>query len=174
MAQSKCCPDPTGKGKKVVHRKDPTPLFPDRLEVNQVIQGTGNCFLLSAINAILALEGGEDLIRRHMVEKDDKVHVLLYDGYYKPLWVVIDKSLPTSSGFVSSGANWVKYLEKAYTALHSGDYSDSLSHGKTSHALQTFLGRPSSSLGFPYQSHTKLADLYKKVLLGVMGKTSIH
>lgn len=169
MTQSKYCPDPTGKGKKVVHRKDPTPLFPSRLEVNQVIQGTGNCFLLSAINSILALEGGEDLIRRHMVEKDDKVHVLLYDDNYKPQWIVIDKSLPTS-GFVSNGANWVKYLEKAYTAFHSGDYTESLSHGKTSHALQTFLGRPSSNLGFPYQSHTKLADLYKKSIAGGNGK----
>ncbi|HHF7365972.1 TPA: C2 family cysteine protease [Legionella bozemanae] len=174
MAQTKYRKDPTGKfgGKQVTHKADTAPLYPGKLEVKQIIQGSqsGDCYLLSAINSILALPGGENFIRQRMVEKDGEVHVLLFDDSYKPHWIAIDKSLPTSPGVLSSGATWVRYLEKAYTAFHSGDYNQTLKSGKTTQALQTFLGRSTDSLSLPYQSKSTLADLYTKSIAGCSGQ----
>ncbi|KTD43125.1 C2 family cysteine protease [Legionella parisiensis] len=174
MAQTKHIKDPTGKfgGKQVTHKTDTTPLFPDKLEVRQIVQGgqSGDCYLLSAINSILALPGGENFIRQRMVEKDGEIHVLLFDNSYKPHWIAIDKSLPTLSGVLSSGATWVRYLEKAYTAFHTGDYNQTLKSGKSTQALQTFIGRPPDSLPLPYQSRNTLANLYTKSIAGCSGQ----
>ncbi|KTD82572.1 C2 family cysteine protease [Legionella waltersii] len=173
MAKSKHLKDPVGKysGKPVVHKRDTTPLYPDKLTSSQISQGgrTGDCFLLSTINSVLALPEGEKFIRKHMVEKDDKIHVLFYDDYRKPQWITIDKTLPTSSGLLSSGPTWVRYLEKAYTAFKTGDYNKALEGGKSSKALETFIGGSSESLSLPYQSQNKLKDLYKKNICGCSG-----
>ncbi|KTD71307.1 hypothetical protein [Legionella tucsonensis] len=68
MDNSKYVQDPIGKynGKPVVHERDKSPLFPMKLDASQISQGgrTGDCFLLSTINSILALPGGEDFIRK--------------------------------------------------------------------------------------------------------------
>ncbi len=173
MSKAKHLQDPVGKysGKTVVHKRDTTPLYPDKLKPSQISQGgrTGDCFLLSTINSVLALPGGEDFIRQHMFEKDDKIHVLFYDDYRKPQWIVIDKSLPTSSGLLSSGATWVRYLEKAYTAFLTGNYNKTLEGGKSSKALETLVGGASVNLSLPYQSQKKLKDLYKNNIGGCSG-----
>ncbi|KTD61585.1 C2 family cysteine protease [Legionella spiritensis] len=164
--------NPTGSylGFTVHHQKYNASLFPEKLLIQQVAQGgrSGDCYLLSVINAILAQPEGEAFIRRHMIEKDGKIHVLLFHQD-EPQWVVLDKALPTSWGILSSGAAWVRFLEKAYVAFKTGNYNKTLKSGDSREALKTLLGGSSDYIATSAQSRSPLHSLYKKSIDGCSG-----
>ncbi|PJE17667.1 C2 family cysteine protease, partial [Legionella sp.] len=155
----------------ISHAKTIESIYPSRLTVDQVKQGgnTGNCYLLSVINAILTLPGGENYIRQLLIEKSDKIHVHFFKDD-KPIWIAIEKSLPTNWGLLSSGALWVRFFEKAYVALMSGDYDKTLKSGDARTALRTFLGGFDNYIAPSVQSRTTLEELYNKKIYGCSGE----
>jgi hypothetical protein len=155
----------------ISHAKTTESIYPPRLAIDQVKQGgnTGNCFLLSVINAILALPEGESYIRQLLIEKSDKVYVHFFQDD-KPIWLAIEKSLPTNWGLLSSGALWVRFFEKAYVALMSGDYDKTLKSGDARKTLRTFLGGFDNSIATSIQSRTTVEELYNKRIYGCSGE----
>ncbi|KTC97860.1 C2 family cysteine protease [Legionella erythra] len=145
-------------------------LFPDTLKLSDIEQGgrTGDCYFLSVLCAILALPDGEKLIRQQMIEKDGQIHVLFF-RHEQPEWVVIEKSLPKSTGLLSSGPVWVRFLEKAYVVLNGGNYNV-LSSGDCRKVLRAFLGDTAMAIATSLQSRKPLAELYQSAIEGCSGK----
>ncbi|KTD38866.1 coiled-coil protein [Legionella nautarum] len=145
----------------ISHAKTTESIYPPRLAVDQIKQGgnTGNCFLLSVINAILALPEGESYIRQLLIEKSDKVYVHFFQDD-KPMWIAVEKSLPTNWGLLSSGA----------LALMSGDYDKTLKAGDARQVLRTFLGGFDTYIAPSIQSRTTVEELYNKRIYGCSGE----
>lgn len=155
----------------VQHKNNFAPLYPKKLSIAHVAQGamSGDCYLLSVINAILALPNGEQYIREAMIDKNNKIYVRFFKDD-KPQWLIIEKSLPTSWGILSSGKIWVRFLEKAYVTFMGGNYNKTLTSGDSRTALKAFLGGFTESIPIPQQAQSPLAQLYKKVIYGCNGK----
>ncbi|KTD02457.1 coiled-coil protein [Fluoribacter gormanii] len=173
IEKPKTSANPTGEYSffTVQHKKNFTPLYPKKLSISHVAQGarSGDCYLLSVINAIIALPNGEQYIRGTMIEQKNKVHVRFFRDD-EPQWLILEKSLPTSWGILSSGANWVRFLEKAYVTFMGGNYNKTLSSGDSRNALKAFLGGFNDSIATSKQAECSLAELYKKVIYGCNGK----
>ncbi|WP_454782629.1 C2 family cysteine protease [Legionella sp. WA2022007384] len=155
----------------VQHKKNLTPLYPKRLSISHIAQGarSGDCYLLSVINAIIALPNGEQYIRDAMIEHKNKIHVRFFKDD-EPQWLILEKSLPTSWGILSSGPNWVRFLEKAYVTFMGGNYNKTLTSGDSRNALKAFLGGFNDSIATPKQAEGSLSELYKQVIYGCNGK----
>ncbi|KTC96388.1 C2 family cysteine protease [Legionella feeleii] len=158
----------------VRHAPQKEVFYPKELSITHVAQGvrSGDCDFLSVINAILALPDGESYIRNLLIEKNGIVYVHFFKND-KPQWIAVEKSLPTSWGVLSSGALWVRFLEKAFVAFKGGDYNEVLNQSDSRTALRTMLGGFETSITLPVQARTPLSTLYQKTTHGCSGK-DIH
>lgn len=149
-------------------------FYPKELSITHVAQGvrSGDCDFLSVINAILALPDGESYIRNLLIEKEGMVYVHFFKND-KPQWIAVEKSLPTSWGVLSSGALWVRFLEKAFVAFKGGNYNEVLNQTDSRTVLRTMLGGFETSIALPVQARAPLATLYQKPNHGCSGK-DIH
>ncbi|KTC92392.1 C2 family cysteine protease [Fluoribacter dumoffii] len=153
------------------HEKSVAPLYPQRLSIAHVAQGalSGDCYLLSVINAILALPKGEHYFRKIMIDKNNKIYVRFFKDD-EPQWLVMEKSLPKYWGILSSGKIWVRFLEKAYITFMGGNYNKILNSGDSRKVLKALLGGFSEPIPLPKQANCPLAQLHKKIIYGCNGK----
>lgn len=160
--------NPTGMlgrfGGSVRHTQVTEDIFKIPPSVNDIKQGAGNCFLLSCLNAIVTLPNGKEIIQSMIKDRGKDVVVRLFDVYGKPHYIAIEKSVPVFSGTVSSGALWVRFIEKAYTTFNGTDYSV-LEKGNVQKAMLALTGARTNVhykkdyFSFPFQATKRISDL---------------
>lgn len=123
---------------------------------------TGNCSLLAALQALIILPNGPEIIKSMIKDEGENViiSIRMFNENAEPQYFSIEKSLPKNADFLSEGALWVKLIEKAYSAYKGGSYAD-LTGGFTDKQIRLLTGAkygPNPST-LPYQAKKRLSDL---------------
>ncbi len=111
--------EPVPEAKNASFSRVNAELFTGGPRAGDVKQGAlGDCYLLAALSAISAQD--PSIIRNAMRDnKDGTVTVRFYNAELEPVYVTVDKTIPTKNG-ADLGARggkealWVKLMEKAY------------------------------------------------------------
>jgi hypothetical protein len=96
-------------------------LFPHAPALADIMQGgLGDCYLLSALGAIINHPNGPEVIEKCMLDRSSgsvsgEVILRLYDKGLVPRYVKMSKKV--ASGVGAHGTLWVKLFEKGYAAL---------------------------------------------------------
>ncbi len=95
------------------------PIFPHEPNEDDLSQGwLGDCYMLATLAAVVRKDPAK--IKEHIRDnKDGTVTVLFYNQQKEPVYVTVQKSIPTIEDEhipFSSGPLWVKLIEKAYAA----------------------------------------------------------
>ncbi|MGE0760909.1 MAG: C2 family cysteine protease [Pirellulaceae bacterium] len=155
------------------HHRTYHDLFPQPPSQTDVVQGSiGDCYLMSALHAILGCPTGPAAIEECMLDRGSgglsgEVVVRFYDQGLAPQYISITKTVVTGLG--ARNTIWVKLFEKAYAAFFlNRQYAELESkaghqHGRASDVFRAILGSDAETYGC-VQNH---ADFMK-----LMGLTS--
>jgi hypothetical protein len=137
-------PNPTAKGKSAFHTNQSSPLFAHPPSPMDIKQGMiGNCYQLSAINAILKHHEGPNLLMDAMVDtgKGRVIIRLFHENAWRQFSVEKSVRWRVGGAHHSRGAIWVNMLEKAFIMLLSKKDYNWESGGQSGPAMQMLLGR---------------------------------
>lgn len=138
--------DPQGMSlyRRIQHVAVKEDVFAAEPNLQDIKQGgfTGDCYLLSALAAIRALPDGSRIIKSMIQDLGKTVVIRFFDDYRQPHYYEIDKSVPSNLGILSSGALWVKLIEKAYAVFKGGKYSV-LDKGQSTDVITALTGASS-------------------------------
>ncbi|SRR5579885_341186 len=158
-------PEGTSMFRSINHVMINEDVFAGDPSIHDIKQGgfTGDCYLLAALAAIVALPDGNKIIRSMIKDMGDHVIVRFFDDYRKPHFLAVEKSVPTNFGILSSGALWVKLIEKAYAMFRGGKYSV-LDKGHTEKVIEALTGATNYSnfegyCSFPVQARSPLSTM---------------
>ena len=137
------------------HKRTYQDLFPRPPCQEDAIQGNiGDCYLISALYALLGCPEGPTAIEECMVDRSGgglsgEVIVRLYDNS-APQYISVSKKVVSGMG---AQTVWVKLFEKAYASLFAGESYAKLAeiagreHGRGGNVFHAILGTKADSFG---------------------------